>query len=233
MEEGSIVGDPAAGRLNRTYTVLLLVYGGLALLIAAGTYRATAGLEVAWRSNLALSSGIRLLLGTIALWVGLLRLFRGVPSLPASIVISVATVLDFPLGTLLFFYWLILVRPGERQPPSRHRAADRYTTILFIVGLGLWISAVTFLTLLPKPGATDFLGILGYVYGGLGFLFLAVGSIRCLGRRWGYSATFGLNVLLLLLVPVGTALSLYWFLSMRKREIVEEPDGLAVVTELE
>jgi hypothetical protein len=121
----------------------------------------------------------------------------------------------------------------ERQPPSRHKAVDRYTLVVFIVGLGLLMSAVTFLTLLPGSGADGLFRILGDVYGGLGLLFFAAGSIRCLDRRWGYYATFGLNVLLMLLVPVGTVLSLYWFLAVRKREILEDSDGFAAITDFE
>jgi hypothetical protein len=229
------VGDLAAGRLKRIYTVLLLLYGGLSLVIAAGLHLSMAGLDPALRSSLGLSVGIHLLFGAIAIWVGLLRLLRGVPALPASIATSAASAIDFPLGTLLFLYWLLRVRQEERQPPSRYKAVDRYTMIVFIVGFCLLISAVTFLTLLPGIGTGDLFRVLGYVYGGLGLLFVAAGSLRCLDRRLGYYAAFGLNVLLMPLVPVGTALSLYWFLSVRRqeREIVENSDGFAVVADFE
>lgn len=229
------MGDLVAGRLKRIYTILLLLYGGLSLLIAAGLHVSMAGLDPALRSSLGMSVGIHLLFGAIAIWVGLLRLLRGVPALPASIVTSVASAIDFPLGTLLFLYWLLRVRQEERQPPSRYKAVDRYTLIVFIVGFGLLIAAVTFLTLLPGSGTGDLVRVLGYVYGGLGLLFVAAGSIRCLDRRLGYYATFGLNILLTPLVPVGTALALYWLLAVRKqeREIVEDSGGSAVVTEFE
>ena len=210
--------DLGTGRLKRIYSILLLVYGGLALLIAAGMYLSTLRLDPVLRYKLALSINLHILWGMTAILAGLLRLFRGVPALPASIAISVASAIDFPLGTLLFLYWLLRVRQEERQPPSRYKAVDRYTLIVFIVGFCLLISAVTFLTLLPGSGTGDLFRVLGYVYGGLGLLFVAAGSIRCLDRRLGYYATFGLNILLMLLVPVGTALSLYWFLSVRKQE---------------
>lgn len=185
----------------RPYTVLLLVYGGLSLAWAAVLQAVVPSLDPILQIQPALNGDLHLFFGTAALFVALLRRARGVAALPASTALVLGLGIDFPVGSALAVYWLTRVRRIERQPPSREKTVDLYTTGLYVAGLGFALTMVAFQSLLPGLHSADLFGILAVVYGGLGLLLTAVATLRCLSRSWGYFATFGLNVLLAPLCP--------------------------------
>lgn len=225
----------APGQLYQPYTVLLLVYGVLSLLWAAVLQILAPGLGLILMKQPALSPDLHLFLGTAALFAAVLRRSRGAAALPASIALMFGLALDFPFGSAVTVYWLIRIRRIERQPLSRERAVDLYTMWLYLASLGCGLAMMMFHGLLPGLDLSGIFGIFAAVYGGLTLLLLVVATLRCLSRQWGYVSTFGLNVLLALLVPVGTVASLVWFLGIRKREreILADPHGFAVTAEFE
>ena len=205
-------------QLSRAYTILLFSYGALSLLIAMGLNAVIPNLEGEVQSNLRFNVYIHLLFGIAAIVIGLLRLLKGGASLPASNVLSVASALDLPLGTALFFYWLIRVRPGEKSLEPGPKPTRWYTAGLFVAALGFSLSALT-LGLASDSGRPDeLLEIMASAYIGVSVLLAMVGIARCLSARWGYYATFGLSVILAPLVPIGTIASILWFQKVRKTD---------------
>jgi len=229
------MGPLAPGQLYRPYTALLFAYGLLSLLWAVVLQTLIPGPSPLLEMQPAFNVDLHLFLGAAALLAAVLRRIRGVAALPASIALTLGMALDVPFGSALTIFWMIRVLNLERQPPSRERTADRYTTGLFLAGFGCGLAAAVFRWLLPGGREGDVFGIVAAAYGGLSLLLLAVATLRCLSRQWGHILTFALNVLLALLLPVGTVASVIWFVGVRQREreILADPHGFAVTAEFD
>lgn len=204
-------------QLSRAYTAILFSYGGLSLLLAVGLNAAIPSLERAVQPNLRFNVYIHLLFGIAAILIGLLRLLKGAASLPASNVLSIALAMELPIGTALFLYWLTRVRPREKSLQLGPKPTRWFTAGLFIAALGFALSALT-LGLALSGSPNGLLEIMALAYIGVSVLLATVGIVRCVSARWGYYATFGLSVVLLLLVPIGTVASILWFRMVRKSD---------------
>jgi hypothetical protein len=203
-------------QLSRPYTTILFCYGGLSLLFAVGLNAAIPDLERGVR--LRFNVYVHLLFGIAAILIGLLRLLRGAASLPASNVLSIALAMELPIGTALFLYWLTRVRPGEKSLQLGPKPARWYTAGLFIAALGFSLTALTFRLASASGRPYRLLEIMALAYIGISVLLATVGVARCVSARWGYYATFGLSVVLVLLVPIGTIASIIWFRVVRKSD---------------
>lgn len=107
------------------------------------------------------------------------------------------------------------IRPLSAAP----KPVRWYTVGLFIAAAVFLISAVVFRWLNTQQGQSyDIVHTLSLIYFPLGALLAAVGVVRTLNARWGYYATFGLSLVLLPLLPVGTIASLIWFKKVRQHE---------------
>jgi hypothetical protein len=127
-----------SGQFSRAYTAILFSYGCLSLLLAWGLSAAFPSLEREAQASLTLNVNIHILLGIAAIVIGLLRLLKGVASLPASNALSFALAMDLPIGTAVFLFWLIRVRHGERPLllQSGPKPVRWYTAGLFLAALG-------------------------------------------------------------------------------------------------
>jgi hypothetical protein len=215
----------APGQVSRTYTILLFLYGVVSLLVAFGLRRVLPGLGGEEAANLLLHFYTNLAFGAAALLVALLRHLRGAASLPLSNVLSLALAIEIPLGTALFIYWLAKVRKTEHLLPAAPKPVRWYTTGLFIAAIVFLTSAGAFRFLSGSEGPDDLLRIMATVYVGLSALLAVVGIVRSVSPRWGYYATFGLSIVLLPLLPVGTVASLLWFRKVRPLELAPVPQG--------
>lgn len=205
-------------QLSRAYTTILFSYGGLSLLLAVGLGAAIPNLEREVQPSLRFNVYVHLLFGIAAILIGLLRLFKGAAALPASDVLSIALAMDLPIGTALFLYWLTRVRPKEKSLQLGPKPARWYTASLFIAALGFSLSALTLRLASASDRPNGLLEIMVLAYIGVSVLLATVGIARCVSARWGYYATFGLNVVLVLLVPIGTIASILWFSRVRKSD---------------
>lgn len=208
----------APDQVSRTYTILLSVYGGLSLLLALALGLAAPSLGGELQPQLLFSSYIHLVFGIAAILVALLRQIRGAASLPVSNALSIALAIELPLGTALFVYWMAKVRKAEQQQPSAPKPVRWYTTGLFIAALGFSMSFAPLRFAAGSGDPDDILILMAWVYVGAAALLAAVAVVRSVSRRWGYYATFGLSIILLPLLPVGTIASLIWFLKVRQHE---------------
>lgn len=205
-------------QLSQAYTTILFSYGGLSLLLALGLNAAIPNLETEVQPTLRFNVYVHLLFGIAAILIGLLRLLKGAASLPASNVLSIALAMELPIGTALFLYWLTRVRPGEKSLQLGPKPTRWYTAGLFIAALGFSLSALTFRLASASGRPNGLLEIMALVYIGVSLLLATVGVARCVSARWGYYATFGLSVVLVLLVPIGTIASILWFRRVRKSD---------------
>lgn len=212
-------------QLSRAYSILLFVYGCASLLLALGLKSAVPHVEREMQTTLLMSVSIHVLFGIAAIWIALLRLLKGAASLPASNALGIGLAVEFPLGTALFLYWLIRVRPMESPLQLGSKSSRWFTAGLFIAALGFSMSASVFRFISSPGDLSGILEILASAYIGVSILLAAVGTVRCLSPRWGYYATFGLSVILALSIPIGTLVSLLWFLKVRKddQELASTP----------
>jgi hypothetical protein len=211
-----------SGQFSRAYTAILFAYGCLSLLLAAGLNTAIPNLESDVQPSLVFSVHIHVLFGIAAILIGLLRLLKGAASLPASDALSMALAMELPIGTAIFLFWLIRIRPRESPLHVGPKPVRWYTAGLFIAALAFSLTA-SVLRLAPR--SSDLLDIMAWAYIGLSVLLATVGIARCVSPRWGYYATFGLNLALILLVPIGTIASALWFRMVRKgdHELADRP----------
>jgi hypothetical protein len=204
---------------GRGYSVGLLGVGLLHLLLAFA--QATGPAVVEGEALRRFISSILFLVAAACVTAALLRWTRVPAALPVTAALSLCLLFVFPFGTALSIYWLTRVREREISCSSAaERARFLYTVALYVLALLLVDAALVFRFVL-HPGPDD--DILRAFFPGflvMASLFLAVALLRS-GRsysRLAYGATFGLNVLVVLWFPLGTALALVWFLSVRKHE---------------
>jgi len=126
----------------------------------------------------------------------------------------------FPLGTALSIYWLTRVKPREAIPQDvAQRTWFNYTVALYILGLLMLDAVLVFRFAL---GSTDSEAqLLRFI--GIGMSVMALATIgtavlRSTKLRLAHWATFVLNILLLLWLPLGTVFALVWFFIVRKHE---------------
>lgn len=207
--------EPLKGAVSLRYTVVLVCYGFFSLLVAAALK--WSALDRVHDPNIHFVLYLHLIFGVAALLVALLRWTKGVQSLPASTGLSIALAAALPLGTVIFLYWLFRVRPAERSFPMEPKPVRWYTAAIVLGALVCALSSVLFAG--PVAALYD-LGeltpVLGKAYGVLAVALALVGGLRCFKRRWGFYATFILNVVLVILLPFGTVAAIVWFIVVQR-----------------
>lgn len=168
--------------------------------------------------NFAIS--ILCLQGASCLAVFLLRWTRSPAGLPATTALSVALLFAFPIGTVLFFYWLSNVKPKEPSPEDESQSAwFNYTVGLYIAGLLMLDMALVFRFAFGWPGSgSQLLTLFGAGLLVVALAALATGAVRSASLHWGHLATLIFNSLIVLWFPLGTVFALIWFFAVRKHE---------------
>jgi len=125
-------------------------------------------------------------------------------------------------GTAALLFWM------ARRPlaPRLAKAVVAYNVMLGVLGFGLLEAALEFyfLLALSSPPADQPLWK-GFVLGSLiaGAVSLALAALRVARARWAYRLTFAFSVVILIWIPLGTALALYWLLYVRR---LEQPEAM-------
>jgi hypothetical protein len=205
-----------APEIDRSYSAILLGLG-LFHLLGGASLAAAAAPEARFPAN------ILLLVGVVSLATVILRWLRLPVYLPATVAVSIFLALSFPLGTAACWYWFTTVRPRElKEMPDSERGSFRYTVGLYVAGLTLCLSALVFHSMVDTalPAGRGLWEIFRLCFFLAAFLLLAVGALRSLKRPVAYFATLILNVLLVLYLPIGTCFALFWFLSVRKHDLL-------------
>src|SRR4051812_49423514 len=99
-----------------------------------------------------------------------------------------------------------------------------YSIALLCLGLFLLLGALRFRFELPGAGGDSSLTFVSNILFLLAFFCLAVSLLRWLRTSAALPLTVALSLCLLLAFPLGTAMSVYWFARVRRREPIPQ-DG--------
>jgi hypothetical protein len=233
-----MMDSPDRPRFFYSYTVLLFVSAGVALLLvyADQTLVSRQADDPQFVTVMRFVQAIEVIFCTLALTVGILRMLGHRVAIPTTPAVSVLLIFWFPVGTAAFVYWVGWVRKWEQrnritvdtagadEEPHRVPFVYAYTVLLYVCG-GLALMAVAahwmLIEMMLQDGAVlvaRILLALLLLEVALCVLASAAGVLRTIGHPAAIQATSAVSALLVLWIPLGTAVFVYWVRRVRRRE---------------